>query len=116
MPGIYGSVIHIVGNPTSPKKVEGGVCCVCQSASLCYRQVFESGQGWRYRHYGCDPYKPVIERKYARGGSPMVYVPDKIGELTLAGERTYARSDYDPTVKQRRFDPVLGRTLRRKKE
>lgn len=81
MPGKYGRVDFIFGEPSTPKQVRSGSCVAC--GVECYREIFVSGKGWIWRHYGCDPVKPVIVRQYARGHKPMSYVPKEYDDVVM---------------------------------
>ena len=101
MPGIYGSKNFIVGEPSTPKTVHSGACVVC--GKTVYRQTYlTDSQEWVWRCYGCDPYQPVMERRY-RGQTmdPMGYVP----------------RNYDiQQEKSTKFDPALAQAIRRSRE
>ena len=73
MPGLYGAVSIVIGRPSMPKPVKSGLCVVCRA--LVYRQTFSVGQGWCWRHPGCDPIKGVVERRRNRAGHAYGYVP-----------------------------------------
>ena len=100
MPGFNGAVNFIVGSPSEQKPVDSGQCVEC--GSICYRQTFTPGTGWRWRCYACDPDKPRIERRTDRARRPMGYVPagydrvaraDKINAELKAGNKVARRAD-----------------------
>lgn len=86
MPGKYQRIDFVIGKPQRPKEVRSGPCVTCGRDA--YREVFVSGKGWIWRHYGCDPYKPVIERRFAKGGKPIAYVPSNFeGDGVILGQK-----------------------------
>lgn len=102
MPGIYGSVDFIVGSPSSPKPTRSGPCVEC--GKTVYRETYlVADKTWVWRCYGCDPYQPVIERKYVgQTMNPMGYVPRSYGEV--------AKKD---VPRETGFDPALAKAIKR---
>lgn len=96
MPGIYGSVNFIVGKPSHQKPTQMEPCVVC--GKDCYRQTYQrGGEGWVWRHIGCDPHQAHIERRYTRSGAAQGYVPS-----------TYEHGEGGGS----RFDPRLAQAIR----
>lgn len=95
MPGFWGRENFIIGEPGAPKPVRSGPCENC--GVECLREIFTPGRGWRWRHGGCDPHRPTIERRFKRGHIPIAYVP----------------KEYENVEKTTRFDPSLAQAIRK---
>jgi hypothetical protein len=83
MAGKNQSATFVLGHPSDIKPTRHGLCSVC--AKDCYRETFTPGEGWAWRHHGCDPNQARVERHRTRAGAAMAYVPKSYAVQKEAG-------------------------------